>query len=96
MAKINPKDALLGKPPGGKKTPAKTPGRPKNEIECKRFTFYIPVKLATMIGDYAYWERQNASAVVTEALVQFFKGKKIKTRPPKTKSINSIMRRGKL
>jgi len=61
-------------------------GRPKSEIPMMRKTYHLPTELAEKIEACAYWDRMTISAVLTDALQQYFKGKKLKPIPEDSKS----------
>ncbi|MHC4750675.1 MAG: hypothetical protein ACYTFW_12465 [Planctomycetota bacterium] len=61
-------------------------GRPKSEIPMIRKTYHLPVELAERIEACAYWQRMTISAVLTDALQQYFKSRRIKPIPKDSKS----------
>lgn len=61
-------------------------GRPKSEIPMVRKTYHIPTELADKIDQHAYWSRMTISAVLTDALQQYFQGKKIRPIPKDSKT----------
>ena len=88
MAKKDSQDKLTEK---GKKK--RGPGRPRAEVAMGKFTYYMPVEIAEKVAAYAYWERLTVSAVLTMAVNEFFKRKKVKPRP-ETKSIKEMVEEG--
>lgn len=60
-------------------------GRPKSEIPMLRKTYHLPTELADKIEACAYWQRMTISAVLTDALQQYFRGKKIRPIPDNSK-----------
>lgn len=86
----SPLDSITGrkgKPDRSAATNNRGPGRPRGEIEKERATYHLPVILINKVADHGYWQRKSASEIVTEALIEHLKGKKIKPRPDDT-SIN--------
>jgi len=58
-------------------------GRPKSAVKSTKVTYNLPTVLINKVSDMAYWERVPASTVVAEALINFFAGKNVKSRPSK-------------
>ncbi len=85
MTKTNPQDSPLGKKKKG-------PGRPPSKVPMDRRTYHIPTKLADKISAHAYWERTTISAVLTKALVEFFKSKNIKPKPKDIQTVSDVYR----
>lgn len=90
MAKLNPKDKLFGKSDPASPTPRRGRGRPKNDMQMGRYTYYLPKALGEMIADYAYWERKSISVVLAEICKPFFADKKPKPRPEQ-KTVRDVM-----
>ncbi len=57
------------------KTQKRGRGRPKSEIPMMRKTYHLPTELAEKVESYSYWARMTISAVLTDALQQYFKEK---------------------
>jgi len=58
----------------------------KTDVVMTRVTYHLPQAIVDKVAGYAYWERLTASEILTDALLTFFKGKKVKAKP-ETKSI---------
>ena len=61
-------------------------GRPKSEIPMIRKTYHLPTELAEKVEAYSYWARMTISAVLTDALQEYFKDKKVKPIPGDSRS----------
>ena len=61
-------------------------GRPKSGIPMVRKTYHLPTELAEKVESYSYWARMTISAVLTDALQQYFRDKKIKPIPGDSRS----------
>jgi len=59
-------------------------------------TYYLPKLVAGKLADYAYWERQPASVVLTQLIVNLLKGKNVKPRPQTASSKETLENAGGL
>ena len=57
------------------------PGRPSDNIPRKKMSLQLPEVLVEKVQDYAYWEGVSTTQAISQILIQFFKGRKVKPRP---------------
>jgi len=81
--KKSPLKNITGKQ-GSKDNKGRKPN--KTDVAMTRVTYHLPQAIVDKVAGYAYWERLTASEILTDALLTFFKGKKVKAKP-KTQSI---------
>jgi hypothetical protein len=57
--------------------------KPDKQSKPTRQTYYLDKEMIEKIRAYAWWDRLGVSEVVNIALMEFFKGKKVKPIPQK-------------
>ena len=62
-------------------TTRRKPGRPSDNIPRKKMSMQLPEVLVEKVQDYAYWEGVSTTQAVSQILIQYFRNRKVKSRP---------------